>query len=201
MELNNQNGILSGLEMMGDNIRNKLQFCGKSVYFYPLCKMIRAENAKVDDFTRILDYSYIDAGESLIIGKHSMIAWQTIIEGGGKTRIGDRVFVGPGTKILTSTYEFEGLYAAEFIPEECRAFRYGNIVIGDDAYIGSNCVVMPGTHIGEGAVVGANSLVTKDLKPWTIYVGSPCKELKKRSKPSDDIRKKLFNKVDWSNNL
>lgn len=33
MELNNQNGILSGLEMMGDNIRNKLQFCGKSVFF------------------------------------------------------------------------------------------------------------------------------------------------------------------------
>lgn len=201
MELNNQNGNLSGIEMMGDNIRNDIKFCGEGVYFYPLCKMIRACNAKVDNFTRILDYAYIDAGKSLVIGKHSMITWHTIIEGGANTQIGDRVFVGPGTKILTSTYEFEGLYAAEFIPEECRAFRYGDITIDDDAYIGANCVVMPGVHIGEGAIVGANSLVTKDLEPWTIYVGSPCKALKKRTKPSDEIREKLFEKVDWSNHL
>lgn len=199
--MNNQNGVLTGLEFMGDNIRNDLKYCGKDVVLYPLCKMIRACNAEVDDFARILDHSFIDAGKSLKIGKHAMITWHTLIEGGGVTKIGDRVFIGPGTKLLTSTYEFDGYYAAEFIPEECRAFRYGNITIDDDAYIGANSVVMPGVHIGEGALAGANCLIDKDLEPWSVYVGTPCRKVRDRVKPSPEMTKKLFEEVDWSNHL
>jgi galactoside O-acetyltransferase len=48
------------------------------------------------------------------------------------------------------------------------------------AIIGANSVILPGVTIGEGAVVGANSLVTEDCKPWTMYVGSPAKPIKSR---------------------
>lgn len=197
-ELNNQNGQLTGLEYMGDNIRNDIKFCGKDVVFYPLCKLIRSQNAQIDDYTRILDYTFIDAGKSLIIGKHSMITWQVVIEGGANTKIGDRVFIGPGSKILTSTYALHGFYAAEFIPEGTHKIEYGDITIDDDAYIGANCIVMPGVHIGEGAVAGAGCLVNKDLEPWGIYVGTPCKKVGDRRKPDDDISKKLMEQVDWS---
>ncbi|SFE64964.1 galactoside O-acetyltransferase [Peptostreptococcaceae bacterium pGA-8] len=195
---NNQNGELTGLDMMGDNIRNDIKYCGENVVFYPLAKLVRGKNAMVDDYSRILDYTFIDAGKSLKIGKHCMITWHTIIEGGASTTIGDRVFIGPGTKILTSTYALHGFFSAEFIPDGTHEIMYGDIEIETDAYVGANCTVMPGVKIGEGAVVGANSLVTKDLEPWGIYVGSPCKKIGERKKPSNEIRKKLMESFDWS---
>lgn len=200
-ELNNQNNILTGLDMMGDNIRNKIAYIGEGVVLYPLCKMIRAEHAKIDNYSRILDNVFVDAGKKLIIGKHSMITWGVIIEGGAETYIGDRVFIGPGTKVLTSTYKIHGMYSAEFVPEECHQIEYGDITIKDDAYIGANCTIMPGVTIGEGAVAGANCLVNKDLEPWGIYVGVPCKKIGEREKPSEELKEILNSKVDWSNHL
>lgn len=168
---------------------------------HSLVKIIRAENAELDDYCRVLDYTFIDAGKSLKIGKHSMITWYVLIEGGGDTYIGDRVFIGPGTKVLTSTYEIQGYYSAEFVPDECHKINYCSIKIMDDAYIGANCVLMPGVTIGEGAVAGANSLVNKDLEPWGIYVGTPCKRIGTRERPSAEMTDKLYQDVDWGNHL
>lgn len=194
---NNQNGELTGLNFMGDNLRDTLKYCGEGVVLYPLCKVIRSEHAEIDDFSRILDFTFIDAGKSLKIGKHSMITWQVVIEGGANTYIGDRVFIGPGSKILTSTYKLHGFYSAEFIPDECHQIEYGDITIHDDAYIGANCSILPGVTIGEGAVVGANAMVNKDLEPWGIYVGCPAKKVGERKKPSQEMKKAL-EEVDWS---
>ena len=61
---------------------------------------------------------------------------------------------------------------------------------------------MPGVSIAEGVVVGANSVVTKDLtEPWSIYLGSPCKKIRDRVKPSRKIEKKLFTMENWDNHL
>lgn len=201
MDWNNQNGILTGLNFMGDNLRKILKYCGEGVVLYPLCKMIRAEHAEIDNFSRILDNVFIDAGKSLKIGKHSMITWYVLIEGGANTYIGDRVFIGPGTKILTSSYEIQGYYSAEFVPEGCHSFIIGDITVKDDAYIGANCTLLPGVTIGEGAVVGANSLVNKDLEPWGIYVGSPVHRIGERKKPTEEMTHKLMSEVDWSNHI
>ena len=65
--LNNQNGELTGLSMMGDNLRKTLKKCGEGVVLYPLCKIIRSEKAEIDNYTRILDFTFIDAGKSLKI--------------------------------------------------------------------------------------------------------------------------------------
>ena len=199
--LNNQNGQLTGLEYMGDNLRKTLKYVGKDVVLYPLCKLIRPQNAEIDDYARILDYTFIDAGKSLKIGKHSMITWQVVIEGGANTYIGDRVFIGPGSKILTSTYAIHGYYSAEFIPDGCHKIEYGDITLNDDVYIGANCTLLPGITIGEGAAVGANALVNCDLEPWGIYVGTPAKKIGVREKPSAEMTEKLMKEVDWSRHL
>lgn len=194
----NQN--LEGLQFMGKNLINKLKFCGKDVRLYPLCKMIRAENAELDNNCQIFDNVFIDAGKRLRIGKYTTLTWGVLIEGGAETYLGDRVFLGPSTKLLTSTYKIQGFYTVEHLPEGCQETEYGDITIKDDAYLGANCTVMPGITIGEGAVVGSNSLVTKDLEPWGIYVGTPCKKIGEREKPSIEKVEKL-NTVDWSNHL
>ncbi len=191
---------LDGIEFMGDNVRKRLKFCGDGVRLYPLCKIIRAENAELDNNCQIFDNVFIDAGARLRIGKYSTLTWQVIIEGGAETYLGDRVFLGPGTKLLTSTYKLNGFYAVEHLPDGCQATEYGNVVLCDDAYLGANCIVMPGVMIGEGAVVGANSLVTKDLESWGIYVGPPCRKIDEREKPTKDREKKL-KEIDWSNKL
>lgn len=82
--LNNQNNQLTGLDMMGDNLRKRLKYCGDDVVLYPLAKMIRAEHAVIDDCSRILDNVFIDAGKSLKIGKYVMITWFSLIEGGAQ---------------------------------------------------------------------------------------------------------------------
>jgi galactoside O-acetyltransferase len=60
----------------------------------------------------------------------------------------------------------------------------GKVVIGDDASISTLCTILPNVTIGEGAVVGANSLVGGDLEPWGIYVGSPAKKVGERQRPA-----------------
>lgn len=55
-----------------------------------------------------------------------------------------------------------------------------NTVVGNDVWIGSEAMIMPGVTIGDGAVIGSRSLVTKDIEPYTIVGGNPAKPLKKR---------------------
>lgn len=195
------NDLLPGLDFMGENFRSKLKFCGKDVRLYPLCKMIRAENAELDNNCQIFDNVFIDAGASLKIGKYSTLTWFVLIEGGANTRIGDRVFIGPGSKLLTSTYKLNGYYSIEHLPDECRATEYGDIIIEDDAYIGANCTIMPGVTIPRGAVVGANSLVNCDLEPWNIYVGTPCRKIGVREKPTEEAKKRMLEFDNWDNHL
>lgn len=195
-----ENNQIEGIQFMGENIRQSLKFCGEGVRLYPLCKMIRARNAELDNNCQLMDFVFIDAGNSLKIGKYSTLTWYCLIEGGANTYIGDRVFLGPGSKILTSTYKLNGYYSIEHIPEECRGTDYGDITIKDDAYIGANCTILPGVTIGEGAVVGANALVNKDLEPWGIYVGSPCKKIGEREKPTPERQEKI-KEINWENHL
>ena len=56
----------------------------------------------------------------------------------------------------------------------------GNTVIGNDVWIGQNAVILPGVHIGDGAIIGANSVVGSDVAPYTIVIGNPAKVLRRR---------------------
>lgn len=192
--------IIQGLEFMGENVKDKVKYCGNGVVLYPMAKIIRPQNVELDDNCRIFDFTFIDGGKSIKIGKYSTITWYVLIEGGGFSAIGDRVFIGPGTKILNSTYKLNGYYTVEHLPEGCQEIEYGDIAIKDDAYIGANCTIMPGVTIGEGAVIGANSLVNKNIEPWSINVGTPCRKIGAREKPTQE-RQTLVDSLDWRNHL
>ncbi|MFW5434854.1 CatB-related O-acetyltransferase [Paenibacillus apiarius] len=58
--------------------------------------------------------------------------------------------------------------------------RAGDTIVGNDVWIGTEAVIMPGVHIGDGAVIGSRALVTKDVPPYTIVGGNPAKPIKKR---------------------
>lgn len=182
---------------MGENVKDKLKYCGKNVRILNLAKIINPQFAEIDDNTSILDYVFIDAYKSFKVGKYSCITWHCVIEGQANVEIGDRCFLGPGSKILSSTYEFHGYYTSQHLPGDTSAIRFGDIKICDDAYVGAGTVVMPGVTIGEGALVGANSLVNRDLKPWGIYFGNPVKLIGMREKPTEE-RRKIIEAMDWT---
>ena len=56
----------------------------------------------------------------------------------------------------------------------------GDTVVGNDVWIGQNVTVLPGVHIGDGAIIGADSVVAKDIPPYTIAAGNPCRVIRKR---------------------
>ena len=86
--------------------------------------------------------------------------------------IGDRAAISPRvTLILHTQPNLSNI--ADFVNS-----RKGKIVIASDAWIGTGAVIMPDVQIGQGAVVGANSVVTKDVLPYTIVGGIPAKKIK-----------------------
>lgn len=183
-------------ELMGEHVLSLVKSHGKNVKIHSLAKIANPQFAEIGDEVRILDYAFLDAKESLIIGSYSIICWHCVIEGHSNVLIGNRCFLGPGTKILGSTYIIHGYYTSEHLPYGTHKTEYGNIVIQDDAYLGANCVVMPGVTIGEGAVVGANAFVSRDLEPWGIYVGAPARKVGERERPSIN-RKRIIDSMEW----
>jgi maltose O-acetyltransferase len=91
--------------------------------------------------------------------------------------IGDRVAISPRvTLVVSSRPNFSRI--APYVP-----VKHGPIILENDVWLGTGVVVLPGITIGEGAVVGANSVVTKDVKPYTIVGGSPAKLIRNVSVP------------------
>lgn len=72
------------------------------------------------------------------------------------------------------------------------------VIIGNDVWIGHNAIILPGVHIGNGAVIGSGAVVTNDVEPYTVVVGVPARPIKKRF--SDEIIDKIENTKwwDWS---
>lgn len=86
--------------------------------------------------------------------------------------IGDRVQMGPSVSIYSATHDTSVLSRIKFV-------EYGlPVTIEEDCWIGGGTMIMPGVTIGRGTTVGAGSVVTKNLPPYSVAVGSPAKVIK-----------------------
>lgn len=110
----------------------------------------------------------------------------------------DRACIGPGAEcynLATTTLKARCTVAQQaYLCTGTHDFTVSNlplvvgeIIIGEDAFIGARAFILPGVIVGEGAILGANSTVAKDLEPWTIYAGNPCKAIKHREFKKPDI--------------
>jgi acetyltransferase-like isoleucine patch superfamily enzyme len=86
--------------------------------------------------------------------------------------IGDRVQIGTNVGIFTAGHDTSVLSRRKFV-------EFGHpVFIEDDCWIGGNVVILPGVRIGKGSTVGAGSIVTKDIPPYSVAVGIPCRVMK-----------------------
>ena len=118
-------------------------------------------------------FNYPVFGDRLIIGKFCQIAHGTqFIMGAANHRL-----------CSASTYPFNiiGGAWAELAPAHLWQLPHkGDTVVGNDVWFGRNCVILPGVKIGDGAIIAAHSVVTKDVEPYTLAGGNPARFLKKR---------------------
>lgn len=111
-------------------------------------------------------------GRKISLGNNNVINFGCMFDGRKfGIRTGDNVTIGPEASILTLGHEPQSTDFAD---------RGGDVVIGNFVWIGYRALVMPGVTIGDGAVVAAGSVVTKDVEPYTIVAGVPAKKIGER---------------------
>lgn len=148
--------------------------------------VVHAPNIEIGDYTYYDDntdptgfernnvlFNYPEFGDRLIIGKFCALAQ-------GTTFIMDPANHRTGS---ASTYPFNVFGGAwtEATPDHMSQLpRKGDTVVGNDVWLGRECVVMPGVKIGDGAIVAAYSVVTRDVAPYTVAGGNPARFIKNR---------------------
>jgi acetyltransferase-like isoleucine patch superfamily enzyme len=160
------------------------------VYLLAQRVSVVVENARRDHLLRSLkargqNLSFympvrIDGADNVEMGNNVAISPFVHIWGGGGVKIGDGVMIGSHSAITSETHD----YTSEVM---CKTHLQKKVVIEDNVWIGTHSVIMPGVTIGKGAVIGAGSVVTKDVAPKAIMVGVPARLLKNRgsSGPSE----------------
>ena len=124
---------------------------------------------------RIKRNAYFGTGEGVRIGDRSEIGAHSRID--KNVTLGSDVVMGPWVEIMTHSHRFED---PNITIREQGGTGPSPVVVGNDVWLGTRVLIMPGVTIGDGCVVGANSVVTKDIPPFCVAVGSPARVIRQR---------------------
>jgi chloramphenicol O-acetyltransferase type B len=131
-----------------------------------------------------------DETDRLIIGKFCSVAIGVKFIMGGNQGHNHNLFTSYPLEVLQE--DFDGYKNSSPVAHE----RKGDTVVGNDVWIGVEALILPGVKIADGAVIGARSVVTKDIGPYEIWAGNPAKLIRKRF--SDDVIELLL-EIRWWN--
>lgn len=139
---------------------------------------LRCMGAKIGD--RVVFYPGITVltGRRLVLGDDVDLATGVLITTDGGVAIGDRTLVGYGTKILSRNHRVPPLPESIF----AAGHEAKSVAIGADVWIGAGCIILPGTRVGDHAIVAAGSVVTKDVPSGAVVGGAPARVIKMRTK-------------------
>ena len=161
---------------------NRFKKIGIDVRISDKAEITRPELISLGSHIAIDSWVYIST--QLEAGSYIHIAPSVTILGGKKSllKMGNFTNIGSGSRIVCATDDFKQGLISPVVPLEYRTLIIEPVIFEDFATLGVNCVVLPGVTLAEGTIVGANSVVTKNTKPWTIYAGSPAREIGPRER-------------------
>jgi acetyltransferase-like isoleucine patch superfamily enzyme len=140
---------------------------------YPSARIVGRENITFGDPVLVDDFVLVVARDPITVGDFVHLAAFSSITGGSRVEIGDFCAVSQGARILTGTDDFvDWGFGNSTVPSEFRNTTRAPVSIGRFCIVGANAVVLPGVTIGEGATIGAGTVVTRDLAPWGVYLGN-----------------------------
>ena len=169
-------------------IGERLRYFGYKLFF----KSVKG-NFKIHEGVTILGFENIELGKNITFMKNSYIYAHDngILKIGnnftmnsnsqlgasfGKIIIGNNCAIAPNCVLRASNYNFDDVN----IPFLQQGHKYGEIIIEDDVWLSSNCVITANTKIGKSSIIGASSVVTKDVEPFSVVGGVPAKLIRKR---------------------
>lgn len=154
---------------------------GEDVYVSKNVTIRNSEKSSVGSHIAIDDFFY--STPILNIKNYVHISSNVSIIGGvnSNLNIGNFVGIGTGTRIICGSSDFfnDGLISLPVLPKHLQKNKFKLMNINDFAITGANCVILNGVSLGEGSVIAAGSVVTKDTEPWTMYKGVPARPYKK----------------------
>ena len=150
------------------------------------------------NYTRIVQMFDLDRAE---VGDYTYGSLYVLTDGGNtKLKIGRFCSIGPKVSFILasdhpvhnlSTYPFKN----KFMGGQKEALSKGDIVVGDDVWIGHQATVLSGVKIGQGAVIAAGAVVTKDIPPYAIAAGIPAKVVSYRF---SEEKRNILSRIDYS---
>ena len=168
-------------EVKPEEFLGRLKYCGKDVRIFEKAQLIKPDSISLGDHSQVDDFVWILGGQGVEIGRRVHISAFSSIAGGGKCDIEDYASVAIGCRIITGTDDFSGRHLINpCVPLEYRNVTRSFVRICRFATLATNVIVTPGVTIGEGVLVMAGSMVTKDLGEWGIYLGTPPKRIAER---------------------
>ncbi len=132
--------------------------------------------SKIDSFVKIKP---VGGHGDIIIGKKVYINSGCVIYSGNGVQIGDNVAIASNCTLAAVNHEY--MNKEQLIIKQGHLPSKGGIIIHDDVWIGANCVILDGSVIEKGCVIGAGSLVRGKCKQYSIYLGNPLKKVGERT--------------------
>lgn len=162
---------------------SRLKHCGSNVIIGTAVRIRYPELVEVGDDCIIDDFTYIST--ALELGPRVHISAGCKLIGGPNSRVvfGEYSTLAPGVVLSAGSDDYTGGIATPFVPIEYKGdVQIGEIRFGRHCIVGSNSVVLPNVTFGDGAAVGALSLVKDNLPAWTLWAGVPARQIRIRDR-------------------
>lgn len=192
MTMNQKERMLSGLPYKAwlDGLSQERLACQEKLgRFNALPPQAREEAAallkelfgKTRESVHVVPPLYCDYGTNIQVGENFFANYHFTVLDCAPVTIGDNVQIAPNVSIYTAGHPLH--------PDSRNSgYEYAlPITIGDNVWIGGNVVICPGVTIGDCAVIGAGSVVTRDVPPWTVAAGNPCRVLRQITEADRDF--------------
>lgn len=167
---------------------------GVNVRLSKLCSIYGISNVSIGDNSRVDDFTVLSSGPNgICIGCNVHIAVFSSLIGYEKIELMDFSNISSRVSIYSSNDDYSGNYMSNpTIPSEFTNVFSAPVRVGKHAIIASGSILLPGVSIGDGAVVGAQSLVKVNCEGWGVYCGNPLRYLKSRSKKLLDFESLVY---------
>ena len=160
-----------GIKMRELYYRRKLKKMGRCVILDEGVRIDEPGKISISDFVLVdKNVKLLAAWGAIDIGRRVHIAEDVLISGGGHVTIGDYAAIARGASIYSHSEAIVGgkRMSGPMVPEYQKGMKTAPVTIAKDVLIGVNALILPGVTVGEGAIVGANSMVNKNVKDWVL---------------------------------